>query len=133
ALGLHALDHLGHGRPGGAQPLSDPRRDDLDLDLLVLPDRLAVLLEPRVELGGLVLGHGSSLVGHGTVRSASESAIGRVRALGRPVRAMWRAVLLPLHAALAGTACGDGQDGARVYSEAVPDDLLLVIVAEAMA
>ncbi|MFO7281148.1 MAG: cupredoxin domain-containing protein [Thermoanaerobacterales bacterium] len=46
---------------------------------------------------------------------------------------MRRAVLLPLLVALAGAACGDGDDGARVSSEPVPDDPDVVIVAEDMA
>jgi plastocyanin len=46
---------------------------------------------------------------------------------------MRRAVLLPLLVALAGAACGDGDDDAGVSSEPVPDDPDVVIVAEDMA
>jgi hypothetical protein len=61
ALDLHALDHLGHRRPGDVQPLGDPCLDDVDVVFLQLPDRLAILLERGVKLGSLVLGHGASL------------------------------------------------------------------------
>ena len=59
--GLHAPDHLGHGRAGDVEPLGDPGLDDVDVVLAQLEDGLAVLLERRVALGGLVLGHRRSL------------------------------------------------------------------------
>ena len=55
---LHPLDHLGHGRAGDLEPLGDAGLDDVDVVLLELEDRLAVLLERGVVLGGPVLGHG---------------------------------------------------------------------------
>src|SRR5439155_17853412 len=54
-LALHAAHHLGHGRARHPQPLGDPGLDDVDLVLAQLVDRLAVLLECGMPLGGLVL------------------------------------------------------------------------------
>ncbi len=55
---LHPLDHLGHGRARHIEPLGDAGLDDVDVVLPQLEDRLAVLLEGGMPLGGLVLGHG---------------------------------------------------------------------------
>ena len=49
-LGLHATDHLRHSGPADAEPFRDPDADHVDVVLVELPDRLAVLLE-----GGVVL------------------------------------------------------------------------------
>ena len=57
ALLLHAVDHLGHRRPGHVEPLGDAGLDDVDVVLAQLEDRLAVLLEGRVVLGRLVGRH----------------------------------------------------------------------------
>ena len=58
ALGLEPLDHLGHGRARHHEPIGDAGLDDVDVVLLQLEDRLAVLLEGGVELRRLVVGHG---------------------------------------------------------------------------
>jgi len=67
AVGLEPADHLRHGRPGHLEPLGDPGLDHVDVVLVELPDRLAVLLGRRVELAPAsrvarwVGGHGDSL------------------------------------------------------------------------
>ena len=65
ALGLQAVDHLRHRRTGHLQPLGYPGLDDVDVVFGQLEDGLAILLERRVPLGGLVLGHDWEFIGLG--------------------------------------------------------------------
>ena len=78
ALGLHAADHLRHRRAGHAQPFGDAGLDDVDVVLVELEDRLAVLLERRVVLAA-VLGHGPQSMGHAGMVLRVETARARVR------------------------------------------------------
>ena len=63
ALALEPLDHLGHRRARHHEAVGDAGLDDVDVVLVELEDRLAVLLEGGVELRGLVLGHGRHATG----------------------------------------------------------------------
>ena len=70
AFGLHAADHLRHRGPGDAEPLGDPRLDDVDVVLVQLEDGLAVLLERRVVLLRAVRPPGASAGDGGVVPPA---------------------------------------------------------------